>query len=646
MGKRGQTKIISTSSGLSGLRSKRAQITTFIIIGVVLLLAMAVFLVVRSRVTTVPLTMSPEVEPIYHFVTSCSDQLATEAIQTIGITGGYVDIPANIRYNPMSYVSISPIEGIKMPYWYYDGVLNIPPLDFMESQISDHVKNGMPACLRNLTDFDNQFIIKQGELSVATTVAEQNVLVKVTLPLDIEGKTGVATYKLNDFITDVPIRLKMAYDLAVQVMNKENTDAFLEEKTLDLIMMSPQWPIGVAVPTTDIEFSCVPKLWPLKNVSNRIKELVRNNLPRIKVDKTNYIPIEDIYTYQKVHYLWPVTEKKYDMKVSFTYDDNLGMELHVRPSNGAYLTSNPMKGQKMLDWICIHLWHFTYDISYPVIVTIRDDATASHKGFTFAYPLQVSIDHNEASRKVTSTSAFLLPDAPLAKQFCEERKVNWVTIQTINDVTGEDVPDINLTFTCLKFMCNMGASEWKSGGAIAGIYAQFPFCINGILRGKGSGFLDAEKFISTNVPESYDVLRLTPVKAIKNVSVVKYVPPSPKSRAITRETVLVQITDTKSGFTSMFLYPESVELPEFQLLADKDVTYEVSIFMTDQDKLVGGYRGNWTVAWEDLKYADSIEFSLVEFLRTATDEEIATSYMNIENLSVQVPKPKLKVVLP
>ncbi len=630
---------------------KRAQITTFIIIGIVILLAMAVFLIARSRLAgQQPLTISPEVEPIYHFVTSCADQLATEAIQKVGVTGGYVDIPAEIKYNPASYVSISPIANVKMPYWYYDGVLNIPSIEFIESQISDHVKNGMPACLRNFTDFENQFVIKQGELSVVTTAAEQDVLVKVTLPLDIKMKSGVSTYKLNDFITDVPIRLKMAYDLAVQIMNKENSDAFLEEKTLDLIMMSPQWPVGVAVPTTEMEFSCVPKIWPLANVTARIKELVRNNLPRIKVDKTDYIPIEDIYTYQKAHYIWPVTDTKYDMKVSFTYDDNLGMELHARPSNGAYLTSNPIKGQGVLNWICMHIWHFTYDINYPVIVAIRDDATGGHKGFTFAYPLQVSIDHNQASRTITSTSSLLLPEAPLAKQFCDERKVNYMTVQTINDVTGDDVPDINLTFTCLRFMCDMGKSEWKSGGAIAGIYEQFPYCINGILRGKGSGFLDAEQFVSTNVPEAFDTLRLTPVKLIKNVTVVKYVPPSPTARPITRETAMVQVTDPKSNFTSMFIYPETAnetsELPPFQLLADKDVTYDVSIFMTDQDKLVGGYKGNWTVAWDDLKYADSIEFSLVEFLRTATDEEIATSYMNIENLSVQVPKPKLKEALP
>jgi hypothetical protein len=153
-------------------------------------------------------------------------------------------------------------------------------------------------------------------------------------------------------------------------------------------------------------------------------------------------------------------------------------------------------------------------------------------------------------------------------------------------------------------------------------------------------------FISTNVPEAYDVLRLTPVKEIKNVTVVKYVPPATQWRSITRETALVQVTDPKSGFTSTFIYPKSEELPPFQLLADKDVTYEVSIFMTDEDKLVGGYKGNWTVAWDDLKYADSIEFSLVEFLRTATDDEIAANYMNIENLSMQVPQPKLKVVLP
>ena len=103
-----------------------------------------------------------------------------------------------------------------------------------------------------------------------------------------------------------------------------------------------------------------------------------------------------------------------------------------------------------------------------------------------------------------------------------------------------------------------------------------------------------------------------------------------------------------SDFTTMAVYPNDpeVKLDPFQLLADKDATYEVSIFMTDQDKLVGGYKGNWTVPWTELKYADSVEFSVVEFLRTATDDEIAEYYTQLENLSMNVPAPKLNVVMP
>lgn len=648
MEKRGQKKIIPTSSKLSFLRLKKAQITTFIIIGVILLLTTAAVLIVRQRISErSPAIISPEVEPVYHFVTACADMYATEAIHTIGVTGGYVELPPNLKYNPRSYLSISPLEDLKMPYWYYDGTLNIPPLEFMESQINDYVLENLPECLQNFTDFENQFIITQGNLSVETTIAEEDVVVKVMLPLEIEGKAGLATHNLNEFIAEVPIRLKKAYELATQIMNRENADAFIEKQTLDLMMMSPQWPPEIAVPTTDFEFSCVPKMWTVKNVTERVKQLVRNNIPRIKVDRTDYLPIEDIYTYQKAHYVWDVTEKRYDMTVSFTYDDNWGFDLHVRPSNGITMTSNPLKGQQILDWFCMHLWHFTYDIDYPVIVTIRDDPAKNRRGFTFTYPFRVSIDHNAPSRKVTSATSFLLPDAPLAKQFCDERMTYFMTLETINDVTGDYVDDVNITFTCLRFTCSMGATEWKSGGAIAALYRQFPFCPNAIIRGYAEGFLDAEKFISTTEPDKIETLRLTPVKEIKNVTVVKYVPPSITPRTISRETALVQIKDKNSEFTSMAVYPEDEsELPAFQLLADKDVTYEVSIFMTDEDKLVGGYKGEWSVPWAELKYADSVEFSVVEFIRTLTDDEIAMEYTKLVNSSKNIPKPKLGVVLP
>ena len=78
-------------------KNKKAQITIFLIIGVVILIVAGVFIYLRQPVDEVTLETSVEkvpleLKPIQNFVESCLNKVSKEALILIGSHGGYIDM--------------------------------------------------------------------------------------------------------------------------------------------------------------------------------------------------------------------------------------------------------------------------------------------------------------------------------------------------------------------------------------------------------------------------------------------------------------------------------------------------------------------------------------------------------------------------
>ena len=105
-----------------------------IIIGIIILLSVALVLYLRQeqiifkpKAPVIP----TEAAPIQKFIEACVTQIGEEAVDIIGTTGGYIEIPDEIAQDPMSYIKISSLERGKIPFWRYQGNLRIPPEEFI-----------------------------------------------------------------------------------------------------------------------------------------------------------------------------------------------------------------------------------------------------------------------------------------------------------------------------------------------------------------------------------------------------------------------------------------------------------------------------------------------------------------------------------
>jgi hypothetical protein len=136
---------------------------------------------------------------------------------------------------------------------------------------------------------------------------------------------------------------------------------------------------------------------------------------------------------------------------------------------------------------------------------------------------------------------------------------------------------------------------------------------------------------------------MTPVKSIGNYIVVKHLltnSVSSKEESLGENEKATITISRNDEFESYGVYPTEQTYP-IKLLAKDDFTYELSIYLFDDDNAAGGYKGNWTVSWEELKNAEQIKFHVIN-KKIKDPEEGYLLIAGLDAYSENVPKPELK----
>jgi len=621
---------------------RKGQITIFIIIGIIMLLSIALVVFIRTQTTIFrpePPVLPTEVQPIKNHIDACIEQLGAEAANMIGSTGGYVDFPQAIVSDRLSYLEFSPLERSKNPYWYYQGERRIPPLNFMAGEINDYVTENLKECIGNLEVFREQYIIEErGSINTETTLGDEGIPIKVYYPLTISDKLGVKITDLDEFNIVVPYRLKTAYEIAVQIMEAEQAQAKLEDLTIDLISLDND------IPLANMELRCDKRRWKISEIEDKLKLLLRYDLPLLRVDKTDYEPVPENMPYVQNHYIWDVTDISYPgFRVGFTYDESWPIDFYVRPNQGDYIESGMQKGTEIISWFCVQLWKFTYDVRYPVLVTVTDEKT----GYGFSFSFRVLINSNRANREEFGTSAFEFTTRITEEEYCGDRTTP-MEIFSYDEVNGDRQPiaGVDISFTCLRYRCSgLGTTEYKYGGAVASVVAELPYCSWGIVRGEKEGYKTGETFASTEQAGDVNVY-LVPLRTIKNYEVVKH-----KAEIVNNVWVVSDIeepladdesaviTIKRDGHETSGTYP-ATELIPLVLLSEDIFDYDLRIYLFDEETIKGGYLGIWTA---DLSEGTEAKFHVV-YVDEFADELQQMSFMNDNSLkfvSEQVPSPRL-----
>ncbi len=627
--------------------NSKSQAAIFIIISLIILISgVLYFFYQRQAVEKEVEVVQPEIVPIKLYIENCIKSIAVDGIERIGLSGGFIRIPENIDSNPKAYLSTYPASGFKIPYWWHEGIDAVPSLEFIRQQLEFHLRNEFEGCINKFEPFSEMFEINElEEPAFDVQFNDNDVSVSLKYPLEIASRNGNFKQLAQNFGYTLPIRLKKTYELAKLIMERENNDYFIERKTIDLYSMDTD------IPTTDIEATCKTKTWQLRNIKEKLMLLLRVNLPYIRIKGTSFNPNmyvpnpsgKSVYsqTYFQQHYIWDLGEdstKYKNMKVAFTYD-NWPLSIYARPGQNGILRSNAEKGTEMLSFLCLHIWHFTYDINYPVLATVFDEETGENKAYQFNFAFRVAVDHNQPSRSNKGTNLFEVEPDLSSEEYCNDVQ-NEITIFTADNATGDDIRGVNLTFVCGRFYCDIGQSNWLSLGAAAGLTKRLPYCVNGIIKGAKDGFLESKSFIQTDKDNSY-VLMLNPIKEFRNYKVVMHSLSNPNTERELKpnEKASILIKGKDIGYESFAVYPKDGDFP-LKLLG-KDATYEVTIYIVDDESIVGGYVGELKASKDELESAQEIIFHAIE-QQGASDDEKYLFVSGLGSYSKGVMAPELK----
>jgi len=197
---------------------RKAQLSIFIILGLVIVALFAILLFFREDIGAMYAqsgigkteALSPQISEIDSFVRGCISDSGYEALYIIGQHGGYFRPPA-----------LSTEPGI--PYYFAHGKSYMPTKEAIEREISSYVSMKLFFCTRGFDRFDG-FEISQGRIITKAAITDNEVIIDVEYPLVIEK--GGTSFSLKEFKgARVPVRLGIMHNAASEIIQEQLKDS-------------------------------------------------------------------------------------------------------------------------------------------------------------------------------------------------------------------------------------------------------------------------------------------------------------------------------------------------------------------------------------------------------------------------------------
>lgn len=528
------------------MKNKRAQVTIFIIIGILLLVGVGLFFYITSQVIQKEIApgvkisierLPSEFQPVATFIESCMTNIGTNALNRIGQTGGFYE---PINSNPLvptesGSVELSPGSGLNVAYWYHlkdsntcsgtcTFVLSKPFLHkkegspSIEEELEKYVDDNLNECFGDFTVFSGQGIeiIPLGDMKTDTYVTDDGVAFVLNYPLNLltEGNEKTA----EQFYVEIPLKLKKMYELADYITSLQVSNKFLERDVLNLITGFSGVDEHKLPPTSDFRFGYGGSVrWRKSQVRDDIVSMLTSYMPLLQVYGTrNYEEVE-VYSNELGNSLYnegmliPTDGSFGQFETGFDY---LGWQpyFELSPCKGDLCEPESMTF-KLLQVFGMQNYEFEYDLSFPVLASINDPDALFGEGYLLQFMLEGNIRGNSP---MSGTYESIRLRGAEESLFCDIDKRNSGMI-TINVKSPYDVPldDVQVSYTCAGQDCFMGSTNQGI------LEAKFPICLGGVVSFLKMDYLGRYEYLNTEVDSkaSLDV-EIEPIRS-KRITVRK-----------------------------------------------------------------------------------------------------------------------------
>ncbi len=514
------------------LNKKRGQVTSFVIIGLAILLIAGIFLLpgpVREPSTLVAQQDAARVTAI---IQSCLAQAGQDAVRDIGGRGGYADEGlTGLRATPdqrTTQVVTMPVQSV--PLWHEvhpctDNAAgcvgnNRPRLctsdngcPVRSAGASEHAQSIQEAielvtasrvgqCVAQAR-LDGPTLQAIGEPTVVATIREDEILLALTYPLEMTASDGDVV-DLNDFRTSLDVALPRAYRLAAGIQDAEREQAYLEESFLHLLAIYS----GVDTPlppVRDVRLFGSQKYWARTEVQQVIQDdlLPFLGFTQVLNAQESFTPIlpdnlDDPYAaYQIGAYQYLTvkldTNDTYPLGARFEYP---GTPIYLDLGGKELIKPDTLSGGGIfakMAGLFFTQYRVKYTTAFPLVVRVTDATAFNGEGFELAFGLEGNIKSNYPLNTSRGTVRLVAPDvsADIADPVNLVR--HTYRVHAIDHVTGSPLAEATVTFLCGPRI-QMGITD--ANGAWSG---QLPYCLaGGILLVEKHGYLaNGEELVNT-----------------------------------------------------------------------------------------------------------------------------------------------------
>jgi len=636
---------------------KKAQVTAFIIIGLVILGTVGLFTYVINSTTKYKDTPN-EYMPVVEYVDQCVRETTASGIFLLSLQGGYVELPEAISTNPESYIDM----GFKVPYWYYKGQRRGPYIEMIEEDLAEYINQNLLICLDNLNSFRDQYTINEDisktDITTEVLITVDDVYVETDLPLTL-STSDVISITLPLIQVETEYNIGQMLDLAFAIMNLEEEENFLEAYTDEIIASSDY------LPYEGIEFSCEPKKWEIDDMEDYTKIILQHNLKYLMFENTEYE--ETDYDYYNELYKIKLNSEDYsNLKVETIYNPDWGLDLDVQPSSNGEVTDIDLL-KNTFSIPCVKIYHHKYSTYYPVMFRITDE---DYPDLSFYFATPVITRRNMPNRYSEIEPWPAETDTYVNKQYCnnettitlyhigddgyiyteETIAANWnygVEVFVYDSLYGLDMPlsGVNISYRCVSFECDVGRTGLpidEAGyytGGMPSLNTEFPTCVNGYVIAEADGYKDAK--IMQTVDSSTDGQSI-------NIEMIKLMPFEFKVTVIEEhngliserelekeESAVVTILSDDLDYDQYVIYNQNGTSENITLLA-QETTYELEVQLTSDTEFLGLLQLNWTPTVSEIVTRDNLEFYVIKKDITAPNFVLDTEqYQEVYNYALE-----------
>lgn len=187
---------------------KKGQVTIFIIVAILIVLALSLFFVFQGDLLNSG--MSDDAGRVYDFVRGCADDVYLDAMYDVGTKGGYSDSPDG---------SIS----FGIPFYKMGDKLSVPDVEDVEREIAEEFDERLMKCVGDFSSFADLDVVAQ-EANSVVEMRDGEIVLSVVYPM-LVTKAGRKD-SLEDFgEIRVPLRMGLMHKIAGEIAGSEDVES-------------------------------------------------------------------------------------------------------------------------------------------------------------------------------------------------------------------------------------------------------------------------------------------------------------------------------------------------------------------------------------------------------------------------------------